>query len=115
ELATKSHLYMMLAYLLENSRPVTITSTEESYHVERLKQALSYIHANYQAPIRLKDLAAELQMSEEHFCRFFKKMMKRSPIAYVNEYRMQQAKMLLIYSDSKILDIALQVGFEHLS
>src|SRR5690606_34239757 len=58
ELATKSHLYMMLSYLLENSHPVTRTSTEESYQVERLKQALSYIHSNYQAPIRLNDLAA---------------------------------------------------------
>ncbi|GFR37133.1 putative HTH-type transcriptional regulator YdeC [Insulibacter thermoxylanivorax] len=115
EMITKSRLYMMLALMLADRKPTSAPSRSEALRIERLKQVLSYIHRHYQEPIRIKDLAEELNMSEEHFCRFFKKMMKRSAVSYINEYRMQQAKMLLTETDSKILDVALQVGFDNLS
>ena len=115
ELITKSDLLMIFALLLSEGQASLAPSRSEAQHVERLKQVLSYIHYHYQEPIRLKDLAEVLGMSEEHFCRFFKKTMKKSPVSYMNEYRMQQAKILLTDTDSKILDIALQVGFDNLS
>jgi AraC-like DNA-binding protein len=115
ELITKSDLLMIFAILLSHGQAIVAPSRTETQHVERLKQVLSYIQHHYHEPIRLKDLADVLGMSEEHFCRFFKKTMKRSPVSYMNEYRMQQAKILLADSDSKILDIALQVGFDNLS
>jgi len=115
ELVTKSDLLMIFAILMSEGQASLAPSRSEAQHVERLKQVLSYIHRHYQEPIRLKDLADLLGMSEEHFCRFFKKTMRRSPVSYINEYRMQQAKILLADTDSKILDIALQVGFDNLS
>lgn len=115
ELVTKSDLYMSMAYLLEDRQPNKRPSRAETQQVERLKQVLSYIHRHYQETIRLQDLAEELGMSVEHLCRSFKKMMKKSPVAYINEYRMQQAKLLLADTDERILDIALQVGFDNLS
>ena len=33
----------------------------------------------------------------------------------MKEFRMQQAARLLLVSDRKIIDIAMQVGFDHLS
>ncbi len=115
ELITRSDLLMIFAILLGEGQARLAPSRSEAQHVERLKQVLSYIHHHYQEPIRLRDLADVVGMSEEHFCRFFKKTMRRSPVAYMNEYRMQQAKVLLTDTDDKILDIALQVGFDNLS
>lgn len=115
ELMSKAYFYKMFARLTAGKQPINLTPPSELQQVERVKRAISYIHQHYHEHIRLKDLADELSMSEEHFCRFFKRMTRRSPVAYMKEYRMQQAARLLIEQSDKIIDIAMQVGFDHLS
>lgn len=115
EMVSKAYFYMILANLTAAGQMIETTSPTESQQIERVKTAISYIHHHYHEHIRLKDLANEVGMSEEHFCRFFKRMTRRSPVAYMKEFRMQQAARLLLESDRKIIDIAMQVGFDHLS
>lgn len=38
--------------------------------VERIKKALVYINSHAHEPIRLREIADEIGMSEGHFCRF---------------------------------------------
>lgn len=47
--------------------------------------------------------------------KYFKNTMGTSFIDYLNEYRLTMASRLLISSDSSILDIAAEVGFDNLS
>ncbi|MCG7377035.1 AraC family transcriptional regulator [Paenibacillus sp. ACRSA] len=118
EMSTKAYLYLIFAQMFEHMRPATtngILSTGSHDKVERLKSVLSYIHQHYPEALRLKELADEANMSEGHFCRFFKQMVQKSPVDYINYYRVQQACYLLENTDHKIVDIAMDVGFEHLS
>ena len=39
-------------------------------------------------------------MNEQYFCRFFKKVIGRSPMEYVNEYRIKKAMHYLKESDT---------------
>jgi hypothetical protein len=48
-------------------------------------------------------------------CRFFKKMTGRSALAYVNEYRIEKATVLLTKTDEPIGEIAESVGFDDLN
>lgn len=117
ELITKAALYRILSLLYTQAAnsPTTTVPAAQPHKMERLKQALTYIHEHYQESIKLRELAATVNMSEEHFCRFFKQLVKKSPVEYVNYYRMQKAAMLLESTDKKILEVALLVGFDHLS
>lgn len=115
EMVSKANLYMIFSKLFSGRQSSEATSPNESMQIEKVKLALSYIHHHYHEPIRLKDLSDELGMSEAHFCRFFKRMTRRSPVSYLKEYRMQQAAKLLMETNHKVIEIAMQVGFDHLS
>lgn len=117
ELIIKANLYFMLSKLLtaEEGKLQLLESTENSYKTERLKEVLNFIHDNYKEQITVKQLADKINMSEGHFTRFFKQMTNRTPIDYINSYRINMAAKLLESSQKKILDIAMEVGFTNFS
>lgn len=118
ELATKAQLYSMIAYLYPHMTPANgedVIMAGQRNKVERIKKALAYINSHAHEPIRLREIADEIGMSEGHFCRFFKQMVQKSPVEYINYHRIQKACRLLEQSDRKVVDIALDVGFDNLS
>lgn len=118
EMTTKAYLYLMFARMFEHRMQLPFKGSVHGGSpdkVERLKSVLGYIHKRYPEPLKLKELAEEANMSEGHFCRFFKQMVQKSPVDYINYYRVQQACLQLENTDHKIVDIAMDVGFEHLS
>ncbi|WP_274651920.1 AraC family transcriptional regulator [Paenibacillus humicola] len=117
ELETKGLLFLMLSKLfaLGDPAPQQTPAGSDETKIERLKTVLGYIQVHYGEQIRLKELADLVSMSEAYFCRFFKEITAKSPVEYVNQYRMQQAAVLLRETDKKTIDIALDVGFNNLS
>ena len=80
-----------------------------------MKLILKYIENNYMNKITIEDMAEEVGLSQSHFMKYFKNTMGTSFIDYLNDYRLTMASRLLISSDSSILDIASEVGFDNLS
>ncbi|WP_211747618.1 AraC family transcriptional regulator [Paenibacillus sp. Marseille-Q4541] len=118
EISTKAHLYLIFAEMFEQMQvndQHTNRVTGSPDKIDRIKMALNYVHEHYNESIKLKDLAAHLNMSEGHFCRFFKQMVQKSPIDYINHYRIQKACKLLENTNYKVVDIAMEVGFDNLS
>ena len=74
-----------------------------------------YIKNNYMQKITIADIAATVDFSESHFMRYFKETMGTSFVDYLRDYRLTIASRLLTTSDSSILDIAAESGFENLS
>jgi AraC-type DNA-binding domain-containing proteins len=118
ELICKSYLYMIFSKVMlmvtykNTTRPLNTISANK---IDNFKHILNYIHLNYNKPITLKELASEINMSEGHFCRSFKSITFKSPIDYLNYYRITKSQNLLINSDKKILEICMDVGFNNLS
>jgi len=121
ELATKGLLHVAVAGLLRMGGPVDVRGgsgsglAAEHYRMERLKKVIEHIHEGYAGQIRLKELADLLSMSEAYFCRFFKEITARSPVDYINQYRVRKAAELLKTTNGKMMEIALDVGFNNLS
>lgn len=83
--------------------------------VRQLKAALGCIRKRYMMPLTLADLAAPTGLSPRYFCRFFTEMTGRTPIDYLNFYRMERACEQLIYTRESVTEIALSCGFNDLS
>ena len=81
----------------------------------RILSVCRYIHENYQEKIRLDDLASLAHMNSSAFCRFFKKVIGKTAIEYINELRINTASHELIVSDKAINQVALDNGFLSLS
>lgn len=81
----------------------------------RLKNVLTYIRDNYDGPVTLGELARVAGMNPKYFCRVFAQMTGRTPIDYLNYYRIEQAGELLLLTDRPVTEIALSCGFNDMS
>jgi len=77
----------------------------------QMKAALERIRKNYASHITLEDLASTAEMTPEHFCRVFHSITGRSPIDYLNYYRVECAAELLCSTEDPITEIAYSCGF----
>ena len=93
---------------------LTAPEKTDDYRVEIIKSSLAFIRAHYQEKLYIRDLAQQVNMNEQYFCRFFKKALGKSPVSYINEYRIKQAVTLLLTTDLPVMDICLDCGFYNL-
>ena len=83
-----------------------------SSEAQRLvRKAMAYVQQNYQEPLTRQDLARHVGMSDDYLTYCFRQELGMTPIAYLNRYRVTQAKRLLKETDRTITQIALEVGF----
>ena len=113
QLYIKASLLYILA-TLSSHRLFTPTEKDLDKRVESIKTALTYISDNYQNKIYISDLARQVNLNGQYFCRLFKKAIGRSPMAYINEYRIRQAKRLLENTDIAVTEVCLECGFNNL-
>lgn len=81
----------------------------------QLKQALEFMESSYNLPLTLEEISGSVNMSPKYFCRFFHEMTHRTPIDYLNYYRIERACYQLITTDLSITEIAYASGFNDLS
>jgi signal transduction histidine kinase/DNA-binding LacI/PurR family transcriptional regulator/DNA-binding response OmpR family regulator len=74
-------------------------------------KAMAYMHAHYAESISRSDVAKYVGLSERHLDRCFRQEVEVTPIAYLNRYRVKQAKALLEAGDKSITEVAMEVGF----
>lgn len=113
QLFIRAGLLKMLGFLSSFSL-LTQPEKADDYRVQIIKSSLEFIRKHYQEKIYIRDLAGNASMNEQYFCRFFKKILGKSPITYINEYRIKQAIILLQTTDSPVMDICLDCGFNNL-
>lgn len=113
ELLIKAHLYAVFSLLLRHAKSESVQDL--TYRYDRLKDVIQYIQLNYSRQIHISELSKIAGMSEGHFCRYFKKIVAKTPIEYLNYVRVARACDLLRNTDRKILDIAMEVGFNNFS
>ncbi len=80
-----------------------------------LKNAITYIEEHYADRITLDDLAKAAGMNRKYFCSFFHNMTHRTPVEYLNSYRIEQACDLLLSTDKTVAEVAGSCGFNDVS
>jgi AraC-like DNA-binding protein len=78
---------------------------------EAVREAMQQMRLYYSKPIRVAELAAQVGMPESSFTRQFRKATGTSPIAWLRQERIKQAKRRLLESDDPIKEVARQVGY----
>ena len=106
-------LYVLFGALLRcrDRAALDTPSTRFGQKAEQLKPALEYIETHYGQGITLEALARLTGMSPKYFCRFFKTIVHRSPIDYVNYYRVECASHFLTSGDMTVAEIAQHCGY----
>ncbi len=76
-----------------------------------LTPAIRFMESNYMRKITLGDIAASAFLSKYYFERVFKAEKNMTPVRYLNRVRFDHAKLLLIYGNMSVLEVAQAVGF----
>lgn len=117
EFIVKGYLLQILGLVINNKwYAASPTKFEKVTHqIVPLKKVLKKIESDYSNPISLDDLANEAGMNPRYFCKYFKKLTQRSPIEYLNYYRIECACEQLLTTSASITEIALNCGFNEVS
>lgn len=111
ELQTISYLMHFWALFCELQPTVISKQPVSDFSERRLHLFLSYVHTHYQQNMSVKNISKAGNVSESECFRVFKKALKTTPNGYVLNYRLQQAAIHLVETNSSITEIAHTVGF----
>lgn len=78
-------------------------------------QILEFVHGHYNEPLDVKNIADFCHINKNKLTLLFNKYTNMSPIKYLNEHRLYNAKNMIVNSDLSISTISEDVGFNQLS
>ena len=84
----------------------------ENYQLQRIQQSLFFIESSLDQPLSVDTLAQKVHWSRWQFQRVFQRETGSSVALYVRNLRLSNAAKLLITTDKRQLDIALECGFD---
>ncbi|MCL5097847.1 MAG: AraC family transcriptional regulator [Candidatus Omnitrophica bacterium] len=115
-----NHLFAVLGKLAECTDCAPLASS--SYDLEAahktqgtLGRILGFVHANLGANLTQRAVAEAMHMSSPAFSRFFKRVLGKTYVAYVNELKIHQVCRALIETNQTIAETAFAAGFNNLS
>lgn len=106
-LATSNYFYL----LSENNKIIRHPLADQ----ERINPVLAYLIENFRKSISLSDAAGIANMSPNAFCRYFKKITRKTFMETVIDYRINHATQQLIQTNRPISEICFDSGFTDVS
>ena len=103
--------------ILDTARAVTtLPAAEEPDPIDpnlQISQQIErYLQDNFNRPVRIRDVAAHVHLSERHANRVFQQMQQLSIKEYLIRYRLQVAKQLLLNERVSVREVALRTGYQ---
>lgn len=81
----------------------------------QVARSLALIHAEFDRPMEVAELARAAHMSDSTFYEAFKAITSFSPLQYLKEIRLNRARQLLLWEGASAKHAAGQVGYRSLS
>jgi AraC family transcriptional regulator len=81
-------------------------------YLDQIQRGVDYIEANLDLPISISAVAREAGLSQWHFQRMFKGLTGDTVKDYIRSRRLGRALDVLLNTNKKIIDIALEADFE---
>jgi AraC-like DNA-binding protein len=107
-----NELHLAKDKVLLHDAPVKNQFTRKDQN--RLKLIYEHIDKYYKQKIDITEVAELSNLSNAAFCRYFKKMTKLTFTEFVNHYRVDKAKKMLLI-DKNVTEACFDCGFESLS
>ncbi|MFM6947702.1 MAG: helix-turn-helix domain-containing protein [Aquirufa sp.] len=99
-------------YVALHVRPIASQSVLKQQ--ERMHRIYQFVEKNFQNAIDVQSIADEVSLSVPAFCRYFKKSTHLTYTDFVNQYRINYAKKLLLQNKT-VTETCFESGFESLS
>ena len=112
ELEEYSLIYKVIRYLYlayQSSKQTIHTAYDANVQIQR--NMTSFIHEHFGSKIGLEDIADAGQVSKSTCIRLFHKYTGKSPIDFLNSYRLQMSAEKLVATSEQITEIAYACGF----
>lgn len=121
DLFKKIILFLDVLHALSREKKFTILDRQNYYSAlsenekKRINNVIGYVVENFQNSISLKDAAAVAHLTTHAFCKYFKKITRKTFMEAVNDYRIDFATKQLVNTDKGIAEIGFGSGFNDLS
>ncbi len=79
---------------------------------QQIARAIDWLKGNFTKPLRIDDLAAQVNMSTSTFHHHFRQVTAMSPLQYQKWLRLSEARRLMLAEDQDATTAAFQVGYE---
>lgn len=96
-------------------KKLSVLPRSKNVRDDQISNVLNLIRKNYGQEITLQQMADTVALSPKYFCRLFKESTGHTPIEYLNWFRVNRACTLLRETSERLLDIALECGFNDFS
>ena len=109
EISVSQNIYSILTTLanLCKSNKNSIENTD----IEFRNKVNLYIEKILNLPVSLDEIAKEFNISKYHFCRKFKLIFGETPVKYIKNKKLDEAKFILNYTNMQIVEISTMLGF----
>jgi len=78
----------------------------------QIGQAIDWLKGNFTGPLRIDDLAAQVNMSASTFHHHFRTLTAMSPLQFQKMLRLNEARRLMLTENNDATTAAFQVGYE---
>lgn len=116
QLITLLEVFQLLAHSSEvellNAKPIAGASVLKEQ--QRIQKVYHFIETNYQKPVDVNEVAAFSHLTTAAFCRYFKKSTHYTFTEFLNRFRINQAKKILM-QDKTVTEACYESGFENIS
>ena len=109
QFAVKALLYRMISDIIRYSFEADGKKSQVFWNNVR-----DYVEDNYTKRIMVSDVASTLYMNKHYFERLFKKVVGKTFFTYLHEFRIRRAQILMLTTDMKIIEVAVNSGFSNL-
>lgn len=108
----KEHLTLyVIAKLCEMIEEEKVSYSGNNRYLFDLLKSVEYIYSNFGSKIELETLYSISCMSRSSYLRYFKKIFNATPIDFIRDYRLRQAKSMLKHTNNSLTQIATDCGF----
>ena len=125
QLLSEPHLIPHLAPIIQQEVVVRLLHSGHGPHLRRLVAAgspnqqiariIAWLKRHYKEDVRIDDLSAKAHMSPSTFRRHFRTVAGMSPLQYVKNLRLQDARQLMLNDNLDASSAAVRVGYESVS
>jgi len=110
------NLIVILENLANTDHYKTILSeknitSRKTTDVNRLEVIFQFVNEHYKEQISIEELATRIGLTQNSFCRFFKKMTQKTFVHFVNEFRIGKAVEIFNENQIPISEVMYSCGF----
>ncbi|MFB9276168.1 helix-turn-helix domain-containing protein [Cohnella cellulosilytica] len=88
------------------------STDDEGTSLEAVNRSIAYLQTHYASDYTVTQLAGQVNISVRQYTRLFKRITGKTPIDYLNDFRINRSKELLLQTDDQLSRISSRIGIK---